>query len=430
MDIRTLYEFFRQHPIVTTDSRNCPADSIFFALRGGTFDGNRFAASALDKGCSLAVVDEAEFAPAGDARYLLVENALRTLQQLAAYHRQTLGTTVVGITGTNGKTTTKELTAAVLRRKYKVLYTQGNLNNSIGVPLTLLGLRHEHQVAIIEMGASHPGDIKELVDIAQPNYGLITNIGRAHLQGFGDFDGVIRTKGELYDYLREHDGQAFINNDNPHLLGISHGLTLSRYGVRPTSAPLIVRGELIGASPLLRLRWNGHEVQTRLIGAYNMENVLAAAAVGTSFGVAAADICAALEDYEPSNSRSQYKETAANRLIIDAYNANPTSMQAALENFRQLDAPHKMCILGDMRELGAYSDEEHARVVRLLESCALEQVWLVGEAFGKVSAPASFRHFRDVEEVEAALRQQPPRDMTILIKGSNGGHLFQLPELL
>lgn len=430
MDIRTLYDIFRQHPTVTTDSRNCPSNSIFFALKGDTFDGNMFAAKALEQGCAFAIVDEPKYVTQGDSRYILVDHVLRTLQQLAAFHRRALGTPVVGITGTNGKTTTKELTAAVLQRKYRVLYTQGNLNNAIGVPLTLLHLTMEHQVAIIEMGASHPGDIKELVDIAQPNYGLITNVGKAHLQGFGDFDGVIRTKGELYDYLREHEGQAFINNDNPHLLGIAHGLSLSRYGTHASSAPLLVQGESLGANPLLRLRWNGYEVQTHLIGAYNLENVLAAATVGTSLGVEPADICEALETYIPSNNRSQYQETDSNHLIIDAYNANPTSMQVAIENFKQMDAPHKMCILGDMRELGISSLEEHMRVVQQLEGATFEQVWLVGEEFARVETPNSFRHFHDVDEVKSALVAYKPQGMTILIKGSNGGHLFRLPELL
>lgn len=444
MDIRSLYDIFRQHPTVTTDSRNCPPNSIFFALKGDTFDGNMFADKALEQGSAFAVVDEPQYAPQGDNRYILVDNCLLTLQQLATFHRRALGTPVVGITGTNGKTTTKELTAAVLQRKYRVLYTQGNLNNSIGVPLTLLRLTKDHQVAIIEMGASHPGDIKELVNIAQPNYGLITNVGKAHLLGFGDFDGVIRTKGELYDYLREHEGQAFINNDNPHLLGIAHGLTLSRYGIHPSSAPLLVQGESLGANPLLRLRWNGHEVQTHLIGAYNLENVLAAATVGLTLGVEPADISAALESYIPSNNRSQYQETASNHLIIDAYNANPTSMQAAIQNFQQMDAPHKMCILGDMRELGINSLEEHMRIVQQLEAANFEQVWLVGEEFAKIgtgSAPSTslpsegstttlFRHFHDVDEVKAAIADHKPQGMTILIKGSNGIHLFRLPELL
>ena len=340
-NIETLYRIFRSCKGVTTDSRNCPAGSLFIALKGETFDGNAFAAKALEAGCAYAVVDNPECMPEGDNHYLLVDNCLQTLQQLARHHRRTLGLPVIGITGTNGKTTTKELIAAHLN----VHYTQGNLNNHIGVPLTLLGLKPEHQLAVVEMGASHPGDIRELVEIAEPDYGLITNVGKAHLQGFGSFEGVVRTKGELYDYLRQKGGcTVFLNDDDPHLKAMAAGLQTVSYGSR---TGLYVSGHATGCSPFLALEWQAagqataQKVQTQLIGAYNLPNALAAVTIGRYFGIGPARINHALESYTPRNNRSQLKRTAANTLIIDAYNANPTSMKAALDNFRamQTSAP-------------------------------------------------------------------------------------------
>lgn len=367
---------------VTTDSRNCPAGSMFIALKGATFNGNAFAAQALKQGCRYAVIDEPEYAGEGT---ILVEDCLKTLQQLANYHRRQLHLPVIGITGTNGKTTTKELISTVLSRKFNTLYTEGNLNNHIGVPLTLLRLNPQHEMAVVEMGASHPGDIKELVDIAEPDYGIITNVGRAHLQGFGSFEGVIRTKGELYDFLRAKGGATiFIQNENPYLNGIAGGLTCVRYGQTPG---LYVSGELISCSPFLSFRWAAggisHEVATHLIGSYNLDNMLAAVAIGRYFGVPDEDISDALASYLPHNNRSQLKETADNKLIVDAYNANPTSMMAALKNFRLIEAPHKMVILGDMKELGTVSHEEHQKVVDYLNECGFERVVLVGPEIGR-----------------------------------------------
>ena len=379
MDIDSLYRIFLQSSGVTTDSRRCPAGSLFFALRGDTFDGNAFAAQALENGCTHAVVDNPACLPQDDARYVLVDDCLRTLQLLARHHRRTLGTRIIGITGTNGKTTTKELMAAVLSTSFRLHYTQGNLNNHIGVPLTLLGLRPEHQLAVVEMGASHPGDIRELVEIAEPDFGLITNVGKAHLEGFGSFEGVIRTKGELFDYLRSRGGAT-------------------------------------------------HTVQTRLIGEYNLPNALAAATVGRFFGVPATDIDRALENYVPHNNRSQLVQTADNTLIVDAYNANPTSMMAAIENFRKMQAPSKMLILGDMRELGADSAAEHQHIVDHLEACGLTDVVLVGSQF------AATRHhyptYADAPALIAALEVERPSGKTILIKGSNGIHLQSVAEAL
>lgn len=427
MEIAELYKCFMECGKVTTDSRNCPEGSMFIALKGETFNGNAFAAQALKQGCRYAVIDESEYAGEGT---ILVDNCLQALQQLANYHRRQLKTPVIGITGTNGKTTTKELISTVLSRKFNTLYTEGNFNNHIGVPLTLLRLTKEHEMAVVEMGANHPGEIKTLVHIAEPDYGIITNVGKAHLQGFGSFEGVIRTKGELYDFLRAKGGATiFIQNENPYLNGIAEGLTCVRYG---QTAGLYVSGELISCSPFLSFRWTAegvsHEVNTHLIGSYNLDNMLAAAAIGRYFGVFDDDISSALASYLPHNNRSQLKETADNKLIVDAYNANPTSMMAALKNFRQVEAPHKMVILGDMKELGEASQEEHQKVVDYLKECGFDRVVLVGPEFA--AATHSYQTFQHVDEVLADIRMHKPQGYYILIKGSNSMKLSQLPEYL
>lgn len=427
MEIAELYKCFMECGKVTTDSRNCPEGSMFIALKGETFNGNAFAAQALKQGCRYAVIDESEYAGEGT---ILVDNSLQALQQLANYHRRQLKTPVIGITGTNGKTTTKELISTVLSRKFNTLYTEGNFNNHIGVPLTLLRLTKEHEMAVVEMGANHPGEIKTLVHIAEPDYGIITNVGKAHLQGFGSFEGVIRTKGELYDFLRAKGGATiFIQNENPYLNGIAEGLTCVRYG---QTAGLYVSGELISCSPFLSFRWTAegvsHEVNTHLIGSYNLDNMLAAAAIGRYFGVSDDDISSALVSYLPHNNRSQLKETADNKLIVDAYNANPTSMMAALKNFRQVEAPHKMVILGDMKELGEASREEHQKVVDYLKECGFDRVVLVGPEFA--AATHSYQTFQHVDEVLADIRMHKPQGYYILIKGSNSMKLSQLPEYL
>ena len=433
MKTEQLYSIFQQHPLVTTDSRDCPEGSIFFALKGETFNGNAFAAKALQEGCAYAVIDEAQYQVAGDERYILVDDCLTALQQLARHHRRVLGTPVIGVTGTNGKTTTKELIATVLSEKYHVHYTRGNFNNHIGVPKTLLQMTREHDIAVIEMGANHPGEIKTLVNIVEPDCGIITNVGRAHLEGFGSFEGVVRTKGELYDFLRTRPGSTvFIHNENEHLLGIARDLTLVRYGTLPDDR-LAVEGEVIECAPYLKFAWHPRNaeprtIQTHLIGAYNIYNMLAAACIGLHFGVTPELVDHALAGYIPSNNRSQLEQTADNHLIIDAYNANPTSMNAALTNFRDMAVKPKMAILGDMRELGAVSREEHQKVVDFLLTAGFDQVWLVGEEFGKIDSP--FRRFSDVEAVKAAIAQEKPRGYYILIKGSNSTRLHQLPAIL
>ncbi len=429
MEMKDLYELFLQHPTITTDSRDVPEGSMFFALKGETFDGNAYAKAALEQGAAYAVIDEKEYAEEDNEHLILVEDVLTTLQQLAKYHRVHLGTPIIGITGTNGKTTTKELIATVLKKKYKVLYTQGNFNNHIGVPKTLLQLTREHDIAVIEMGANHPGEIKTLVEIVLPDFGIITNVGKAHLLGFGSFEGVIRTKGELYDFLRAIEGTVFINNENPLLLGISKGLKLVKYGQTETDG-LLVKGQLVECNPFLKFEWNGGVVQTRLIGSYNLDNALAAACIGTYFEVPSNDICDALAEYTPSNNRSQLTITKDNKLVVDAYNANPTSMKAALDNFRLIQADHKMCILGQMGELGDVSEEEHQKVIDLIGEGDFEQVWLVGDNFAKTRHPANYRLFGNVEEVKTAISTQKPQGFLILIKGSNSNKLVQTVELL
>ena len=418
---------------MTTDSRDCPVGSIFIALKGETFDGNQFAASALEKGCSMAVVSDAAFAGT-DPRMVLVSDTLQTYKDLAREHRRQFDIPVIGITGTNGKTTTKELTRAVLAQRYNVMATEGNYNNDVGVPKTLLRLRPEHEIAIVEMGASHPGDIQTLAETAEPTCGLITNVGKAHLQGFGSFEGVVHTKGELYANLAERSGSViFVNADNPHLIGIlPEGIETVLY-TQDASKEARVCGEVVACDPFLRLRWREadgpwHAVTTHLIGSYNLDNVLAAVTVGLQFGVTPQQICAAIEGYVPSNNRSQLTETSHNHLIVDAYNANPTSMAAALDNFSLMQVSPKMAILGEMRELGASSAEEHQRIVERLANCPFDMVWLVGSEFATIDCP--YRKFANVEEVKAALAADCPQGYYILIKGSNGTKLFQLPELL
>lgn len=431
MDVSLIYKCFEECGIITTDSRNCPVNSMFVALKGETFNGNDFARQALEKGCRYAVVDEEKYIEKGNPRILLVEDCLKTLQQLANEHRRRLGTKIIGITGTNGKTTTKELIAAVLQQKYNVLYTQGNLNNHIGVPLTLLRLKKEHELAVIEMGANHPGEIQALVNIVEPDYGLITNVGKAHLEGFGSFEGVVKTKGELYDYLRvQENAVVFLDKDNETLCSISQNLDIVGYGIG--SEKVYVRGRLLACAPFLAFEWeydgNRYRVDTRLIGTYNIKNALAAISVGCYFNVPVEAICTALANYVPSNNRSQLMKTANNDLIVDAYNANPTSMLAALENFRLMDVSHKVVILGDMKELGESSLEEHKKVISLLGECVFERVILVGEEFGKIDSP--YTHCWNVEEVKRMLEKEKLRGKYILIKGSNSMKLSQLKEWL
>ena len=438
MDINELYRLYRKHPCITTDSRNCPEGSIFLALKGASFNGNKFAKAALEKGCAYAIIDEKEFDEADNDRLILVDNCLVTFKELARMHRRRFHIPVIGITGTNGKTTTKELLSTVLAERYKVMHTEGNFNNDVGVPKTLFRLDETHEIAVVEMGASHPGDIEKLVTYVEPTCGMITNVGCAHLQGFGSFEGVKKTKGELYDYLMAHDGLLFLNESNPDLVEMARQREMDRIVTYGQSADADVQWEVVSCAPFLKFSWRNlattaskmrtYEVETHLIGAYNIDNMLAAITIGLHFGVTPEQINHALESYIPSNNRSQLEVTAKNKLIVDAYNANPSSMAAAIENFKLIQATRKMAILGDMRELGEVSEKEHQKVVDKLKADGFETVWLVGEEFGKTET--AFRKFKNVDEVKAELAAHCPKDYYILIKGSNGIRLFELPELL
>ena len=427
MSIIDLYDLFIHNPQITTDSRNCPKGSIFFALKGDKFDGNQYAGKALASGCVYAVIDNPDYY-IGE-RTILVDNVLKTLQQLAHHHRKVLGLPIIGITGTNGKTTTKELLAAVLSTKFNLLYTEGNFNNHIGVPLTLLRLTHDHEMAVIEMGASHPGDIKELVDIVHPNYGIITNVGRAHLEGFGSFEGVIRTKGELYDYIRRSKGKIFIKKENEYLQSIAKGIEQITYG---NGDDAFASGQVVSCDPFLVFNWKQqgklHTVETHMIGSYNLDNVLAAVAVGRFFKIPAERISRAIAAYEPTNNRSQFKKTENNELIIDAYNANPSSMKVALDNFITMPVQPKAIILGDMRELGPTSDELHAEVVEQIKKGQFDKVFLCGKHFSKVGK--EFSPFATTEAMTEELRRQPLKGYHILIKGSHSMGLEKLADIL
>lgn len=422
MELSSLYQIFLECTAVTTDSRNCSKGSMFIALKGESFNGNAFAAQALKDGCAYVMVDEPAYAIENNQQYILVDNCLETLQLLANYHRRQLGTQIIGITGTNGKTTTKELISSVLSQSYNILYTLGNLNNHIGVPLTLLRLKPEHELAVIEMGANHQGEIKFLCGIVEPDFGIITNVGKAHLEGFGSFEGVIKTKGELYNFIRSKENPViFIHHDNPYLMDIASELNLIEYG---NDSSLFINGKVTDNSPYLSFEWKAgesgeiHQVQTQLIGEYNFPNALAAVAIGHFFDVPSTLIDKGLAEYTPQNNRSQLKKTDRNTLIIDAYNANPTSMMAALSNFRNMDIEHKMVILGDMRELGNDSHMEHQKIVDYIQECNFEKVVLVGKQF--INCKHSFQTYKDAKELIQDLETEKPEKYTILIKGSNG----------
>ena len=437
--IDRLYQIFQAHPEVTSDTRSLIPNGLFFALKGGNFDGNQFAAQALEGGCAYAVVDNPDVAC--DDRYILVDDVLTTMQQLAARHRRALGLPILQVTGTNGKTTTKELLAAVLSSKYNLLFTQGNLNNHIGVPKTLLRLRPEHQLAIIETGANHPGEIADLCRIVQADCGVITNVGMAHLEGFGSFEGVVRTKSELYADLRQRGGYIFLHGEDDILRHQAVGLPAVTYGLADNHNA--IEGEVVACDPCLRFRWrkaggDWHCVPTQLIGSYNIYNALCAISAGVHFGVPEADICAALAEYCPTNNRSELLRTAHNTLIVDAYNANLTSMTAALSNFGVMEHTDKLAILGEMRELGDYSADAHLEVLRHLLAIDCKEAWLVGQGYEAALAqltPAeravcSLLPFADVDAVKAYLQDHPQHDRLILVKGSNGTRLFTLPEVL
>ncbi|MDR1592290.1 MAG: UDP-N-acetylmuramoyl-tripeptide--D-alanyl-D-alanine ligase [Prevotellaceae bacterium] len=422
MDISTLYACYQRCSTVVTDSRESVPQSLFFALKSHHDNGNRYAAAALSAGASFAIVDEKKYAV--DERYLLVDDVLTALQQLAAHHRQQMAIPVIGITGTNGKTTTKELIAAVLSGTFTTLYTEGNKNNHIGVPLTLLRLTADHQAAVVEMGANHLREIADLCEIVAPDFGIITNVGEAHLEGFGSLDGVLEAKGALYRYIRQHQGNIFRNADNRHLAGISSGIREITYGQRREQAD--VSGQIVSDAPFITLSWHsarfnvsGETVHTHFWGSHNAENVLAAIAVGLYFGIDPQTICRRIESYIPQNNRSACLKTATNTLYLDAYNANPASMEAAIRSFKTMPVTNKTLILGEMLELGIQSEEKHNTIAALIRQLNFERVYLVGEAFASV-AGAPFHTFPDVETLQQFLQTHPITDSAILIKGSRG----------
>ena len=442
---------------VTTDTRTLKGGEMFFALKGENFDGNEYALNALEAGAAYAVVNSSsEVAKSDDPRLIKVEDTLKTLQELARWHRSMTFVDgrpipVLALTGTNGKTTTKELIRQVLSVKYKVAATEGNLNNSIGVPLTLLKMPSDAQIAVVEVGASHPGDIKELVDIALPNFGLVTNVGKAHLLGFGSFEGVMATKGELYDYLRRTSDKVFINVDNPYLCRMASERNLQSDPERPYSLLLPYGLEYQGASvlpadaehPYLRIALpaavssdaeNSIVINTNLVGAYNADNVMAALAVGTHFGVSLEDAVKAVEDYVPSNNRSQLTKTEKNTLIVDAYNANPSSMTVALNNLAAVVADKKVALLGDMLELGSDSAALHLEIAQLAFKSGVSLVCFVGAEFGKVweglSDKCGSQWFATSDELAKWLSDNPLEGASVLIKGSRGTRMEKvLPAL-
>lgn len=429
--IEKLYDLYIRYQTICTDTRNIIPGSIFFALKGDNFNANNFANEALEKGCVYAVIDEPQ--PVQNERCIVVDNVLELLQLLASHHRDQIHIPVIGITGTNGKTTSKELIHAVLSKKYKVLSTKGNFNNHIGVPLTVLSILDDTEIAVVEMGANHVGEIAELCKISKPDFGLITNIGKAHLEGFGSLEGIINTKRSLYDSVINSNGKLFVCADNSLLMDISKGANRITYGVFPNSDCV---GEITGNDPLLSVKWycknptSTVEIKTNLVGYFNFENVMAAICIGDHFGVSDLDIKDALESYVPANNRSQVISTAKNILLMDAYNANPTSMDASIKNFIQTKAENKLAIIGDMRELGKDALAEHKKIVELLLDSGIDEAVLIGENFSKLKTMFNYPVFTDVSEASEWFRKNNIEKHTILIKGSRGIKLEKLLEFL
>ena len=421
--IETIYKHFIKAYKVSTDSRKIEKDAVFFALKGENFDANDFALQVANDGVASLVVADRKDLPKHE-RILIVDDALNALQELARYHRQQCNAIVLSITGTNGKTTTKELVSAVLAKKYNLIHTQGNLNNHIGVPLTLLSIKPETEIAVVEMGASHPGEIDFLCKIANPDYGLITNIGKAHLEGFGSFEGVIKTKTELYRHIKTHGKAVFVNQGNPLLWEQSEGQTRISYGRHCATDTPVAPAK---CDPYLGVFWKKRLIQTHLVGSYNFENVAAAIGVGQFFKVEDDKIVEALEAYTPTNSRSQVIDTAHNHIIMDAYNANPTSMRAALINFANICGEQHLLILGDMRELGSASEEEHRNILGLVKELGFRAAFLVGQNFCTYNDNPDWLTFNKVENLCQHLESRQIKGKTILIKGS---HSVQLEKVL
>ncbi len=424
--IETIYQHYLKAYKISTDSRKIEKDAVFFALKGENFDANDFALQVAEQGVASLVVADRKDLPRHE-RILIVDDTLKTLQGLAAYHRSQSKATVLSITGTNGKTTTKELVSAVLAKKYNIIHTMGNLNNHIGVPLTLLSIQPYTEIAVVEMGANHPGEIDFLCKIADPDYGLITNIGKAHLEGFGSFEGVIKTKTELYRHIKANGKAVFVNQGNPLLWEQSEGQERISYGRHCAADTPVAPG---ACAPYLSVVWRNHLIQTHLVGSYNFENVAAAICVGQYFGVDENDIIDALEAYTPTNSRSQVIDTDKNRIIMDAYNANPTSMRAALINFASICGEQHLLILGDMRELGTASEEEHRNILKLMKELKFKEALLVGSNFSAYNENPDWKTFDNVQNLCQYLESSPVSGKTILVKGSNSIQLGKVLPLL
>ena len=421
-----IYQAFTKAYKVSTDSRKIEKDAVFFALKGENFDGNDFALPVAEAGIASLVVCDRDDIPQHE-RILKVDNTLTALQDLARHHRKQMKAKVLSITGTNGKTTTKELVSAVLSQKYNIINTQGNFNNHIGVPLTLLTIKPETEIVVVEMGANHPGEIDTLAHIACPDYGLITNIGKAHLEGFGSFEGVINTKTELYRYIKGNGKALFVNRGNELLWGLSENQERISYGCHCGADYPVAPGE---CNPYLSVKWKNRIIQTRLVGEYNFENAAAAIGVGQYFGVEDEKIQAALEAYQPTNSRSQVIESGKNHIIMDAYNANPTSMQASVRNFRKICGENHLLILGDMRELGQESENEHKAILKLLEELDYKVAYLVGPNFCAYSGCKRWWTFASVDDLYQFIETHPVEGKDILVKGSRGIKLEKVLPLL
>ena len=416
-NIKELYEKFVQFPFVCTDTRNIIPNSLFFCLKGAHFDGNLFVNEALEKGAKY-VITETKLFPKSD-NIIVVDDTLKTLQKLARYHRNQLQIPIIGITGTNGKTTTKELIASVLSKKYKIAYTQGNLNNHIGVPLTLLSIKTDDEISVIEMGANHPGEIEELCKIALPNYGIVTNIGKAHLEGFGTIENIITTKTALYRAARV----VFVNEEDE-VLREREKKEKGERKVIYYGKDTDVAGSIIAMNPYLVINLFNKEIQTHLTGNYNLPNLLAAAAIGNYFNVTTNDICSAISEYTPQNHRSQVVNNKTNTIIADYYNANPTSMKAALDNFLQIAAPRKMAILGDMLELGKSNLPEHQKIINFCESNNLETLF-IGNNFYTLKNER-FQFFMNARDCNKYLENNKVQNNLVLLKGSRGVHLEEV----
>lgn len=430
--IQFIYQHYLSHRIICTDTRNISKGCLFFALKGDNFDANTFAAEALTQGAAFAIIDNKDYVI--NARTILVDDVLTTLQDLAKYHRSQLNIPVIGLTGSNGKTTTKELINAVLSEKYKTFATKGNLNNHIGVPLSVLSIEDDTQIAVIEMGANHQKEIEFLCGIAQPTHGMITNIGLAHLDGFGGFEGVKKGKAELFAYLRETNGIAFVNRDNPYIVEMSHKLGLKEIIWYGTQAENSTMGSLLASDPIIELSWTitgeSFHTKTNLTGAYNFENILAAICIAAFFEVSAEQINNGLETYNPVNNRSQLKKTATNTVICDFYNANPSSMAAAIANITSLEAKNKVAIIGDMFELGDESEKLHQEIASMTEKSGLDKVLLIGKHFYALKDSYKGCFFSTPKDAQEWLKSNPVKDSLVLLKGSRGMALEQLLPLL